>query len=229
VYWFEGPLAALDLEATGVDPSTARIIEVGLFLFETDGSSTPLTESLVDPGVEIPEKVTELTGISPADIAATGSEPRQVLAEAGLKIAGLVDAGIPIVVYHATYDWPLLETELVRHGLGPLPAAPPAVLIDPLVLDRYVDRYRKGKRTLSDVASHYGVRLDGAHRAEGDCAATVAVARRIGEQHPSLHLDGAELVDLQVTAHATWRDSFNAYLAKVGASRPPITEDWPYG
>jgi len=229
MYWFEGPLAALDLEATGVDLSTARIIEVGLFLFESDGSSTPLTDSLVDPGVPIPEKVTELTGISPADVAATGGEPTQILAATRLKIAGLVDAGIPIVVYHATYDWPLLEAELARHGLGPLPSVPPAVLIDPLVLDRHVDRYRKGKRTLGDVAAQYGIRLDGAHRAAGDCAATVGVARKIGEQYSKLHVEAVDLVDLQIAAHTTWRDSFNSYLAKVGASRPPVIEEWPSG
>lgn len=229
MYWFEGPLAALDLEATGVDPSTARIIEVGLFLFEADGSSTTLTEALIDPGVPIPEKVTELTGISPADVVAVGSDPHEIFAATRLKVAGLVEAGVPIVVYHATYDWPLLEAELARHGLGPLPPVPPAILIDPLVLDRHVDRYRKGKRTLGDVAAQYEVRLDGAHRAAGDCAATVAVARKIGAQYPKLHLDGAELVDLQVTAHNTWRDSFNAYLTKVGGSRPLVTEEWPNG
>lgn len=229
MYWFQGPLAALDLEATGVDPSTARIIEVGLFLIEVDGSSTPLTDTLIDPGVPIPEKVTELTGIAPSDVAERGGEPRQILAEARLKIAGLVEAGIPIVIYHATYDWPLLEAELTRNGLGPLPSVPPAVLIDPLVLDRHVDRYRKGKRTLGDVAAQYGVPLDGAHRAAGDCAATVGVARKIGEQYTKLHVDGGELVDLQISAHTAWRDSFNAYLAKVGASRPPVTEEWPSG
>lgn len=227
--WHEGPLAALDLEATGVDPTTARIIEVGLFLFEADGSSLPLVESLIDPGVPIPERVTELTGISPADVAARGGEPLDVLARTRLAVGGLVNEGIPIVIYHATYDWPLLEAELARHGLGPLPTAPPAVLIDPLVLDRHVDRYRKGKRTLSDVASLYGVRLDGAHRAAGDCAATVEVARKIGVQYPKLHVGGPELVDLQVKAHNTWRDSFNAYLTKVGASRPLVTEEWPSG
>ena len=54
--WHEGPLAALDMEATGVDPATARVIDVGLFRFESDGSSVPLVEELIDPGVPIPRK-----------------------------------------------------------------------------------------------------------------------------------------------------------------------------
>lgn len=227
--WHQGPLAAFDLEATGVDPRTAHIIEVGLWRFEADGSSGPLVDRLIDPGVPLPTKVADLTGISAADLAAHGGEPEEVLSETRAAIDGLVDEGIPIVVYNATYDWPLLSTELARHGLDPLPDVPPTILIDPLVLDRHVDRYRKGKRTLGTVAAHYGVKLDDAHRAAGDAAATVAVAREIAERHPKIRIEGEALVALQVEAHTAWRDSFNAYLTKIGAGRGPITEEWPTG
>ncbi len=227
--WHEGPLAALDLEATGVDTRTARIIEVGLFLIEVDGSSQPLVDRLIDPGVPVPAKVTELTGISAGDLAANGGTPADVLMETLAAITALVDEGVPIVLYNANYDWPLLTNELVRHGLDPLPEVPPAILIDPLVLDRHVDWYRKGKRTLATVTDHYGVRLDGAHRAAADAAATVGVARAIAERYPKVQVDGVDLAALQIKAHTVWKDSFNAYLIKVGASRPPITEEWPKG
>jgi len=227
--WHEGPLAALDLEATGVDTRTARIIEVGLFRIEADGSARPLVDRLIDPGVPVPEKVTELTGIRPEDLAANGGAPAEVLAETRASIDALVEEGVPIVLYNANYDWPLLANELVRNGLDPLPAVPPAILIDPLVLDRHVDRYRKGKRTLSTVTGHYGVPLEGAHRAAADAAATVGVARAIAERYPKVQVDGADLVALQIKAHTVWKDSFNAYLTKVGSSRPPITEEWPTG
>ncbi len=227
--WHEGALAALDLEATGVDTREARIIEVGLFRFEPDGSSLPLVDRLINPGVPLPAKVTALTGIGPDDLATKGGDPVEVLAEARRAIESLVEAGVPIVVYNANYDWPLLANELARHDLNPLPEVPPTILIDPLVLDRHVDRFRKGSRTLGTVADHYEVSLKGAHRAAGDAAATVAVARCIAEQYPEVRVDGSDLVELQVKAHNLWRESFNAYLAKVGASRPPITEGWPTG
>ncbi|MEA3501557.1 MAG: exonuclease domain-containing protein, partial [Actinomycetota bacterium] len=222
--WHEGPLAALDLEATGVDTRVARIIEVGLFRFDADGSSEPIVDRLIDPGVPIPAKVTALTGIGPEDLATRGGDPTGVLTETHDAIAALVEAGVPIVIYNANYDWPLLANELARHGLNPLPTVPPAILIDPLVLDRHVDRYRKGQRTLGTVADHYGVNLEGAHRAAGDASATVAVARAIAEQYPKVRVNSADLVALQIKAHTVWKDSFNAYLTKVGASRPPITE-----
>ena len=227
--WHEGPLAALDLEATGVDTRTARIIEVGLFRFEADGSSAPLVDRLIDPGVPVPPKVTELTGIGTDDLAANGGTPADVLSETRAAIVALVEEGVPIVVYNANYDWPLLTDELARNALDPLPAVPPTILIDPLVLDRYIDRFRKGKRTLGTVAGHYGVSLEGAHRAAGDAAATMGVARAIAERYPKVHVDGADLVAFQVKAHTEWKDSFNAYLTKVGATRPPITETWPTG
>jgi len=229
MFWHERSLAVLDLEATGVDPHEARIIEVGLYRFEPNGSSEPLVERLVDPGVALPPAVTTLTGIRPEDLAAMGGDPAEILAATRAAIVALVDDGIPIVIYHAGYDWPLLVAELARHGLATLPEVPPTILIDPLVLDRHVDRYRKGKRSLDAVAAHYGVPLEGAHRAAGDAAATVTLARRIADRYPQLHRNGPEIVALQVEAHERWKTSFNAYLARTGASRPPVTEEWPTG
>ncbi len=227
--WHEGPLAVLDLEATGVDPAAARIIEVGLLRVEADGTSRALVDELIDPGVPLPPEVTTLTGIAPADLAARGGDPVEVLTATYDAVVGLVDEGVPIVIYQARYDWPLLGAELTRHGLGSLPDVPPAILIDPLVLDRHVDRYRKGKRTLELVAAHYDVTLDDAHRAAGDAAATAAVARRIAERYPEVHLDGPGIVALQVEAYETWKNSLNEYLARVNPQRSPITGTWPIG
>lgn len=227
--WHDGPLAVLDLEATGVDPDEARIVEVGLFRFKPDGPSSSLVDRMIDPGVALPAEVTTLTGIRPEDLATMGGDPAEVLAATRAAIFSLVDEGIPIVIYNATYDWSLLGTELARHGLDSLPGVPPTILVDPLVLDRHVDRYRKGSRSLAAVSAHYGVRHDGAHRAAEDAAATVALAREIAGSCPKLHMSGLDLVALQVAAHNEWKRSFNEYLAKIGASRPPVTEEWPMG
>ncbi len=44
-----------------------------------------------------------------------------------------------------------------------------------------VDRFRKGKRTLIAVFEHCGVAFEGAAPSNRETAATVGVARRIGE------------------------------------------------
>ena len=70
----------------------------------------------------------------------------------------LLAVGIPLVVYNAPYDLSLLDRECRRHRVEPL--GYPHPVIDPLVIDKAVDRYRKGKRTLVAAAERYGVDLD---------------------------------------------------------------------
>lgn len=228
VTWHTGPLAALDLEATGVDPATARIIEVALLLVDEVGNIEPVVDALVDPGVPIPPQVTDITGITSADLASRGADLATVLARVVEAIEGFASRGVPIVIYHAPYDWPLLGAELTRHGLPALPNVPPTVLVDPLVLDRHVDRYRKGKRTLDLAAGHYGVRHGSLHRAAADAATAVAVTRALVAKHPELgDLDGPGLVALQVKAHRKWRDSFNEWLVSQGSTDNLVEGDWP--
>jgi len=225
--WHTGPLAVLDLEATGVDPVTARIVEVALFTVAPDGTATEIVNRLVDPGIPMPPAAAEITGITTADLREQGDDPVDVLAQTLEAIRGFVFDRTPIAIYNAPYDWPLLGSELARHGLGALPDVPPTVIVDPLVLDRHFDRYRKGKRTLAVTARHYGVSIEGSHRAGADAIATAGVARALADRYPELHLDGADLVALQVRAYRTWRDGLNEYLRRIGADRPPVVGEWP--
>src|SRR5699024_4273484 len=97
------------------------------------------------------------------------------------------------VVYNAPYDLTLLDRECRRHGLEPINA--PGPVIDPLVIDKTVDRYRKGKRTLEVAAAHYQVALDDAHDAGADAIAAGRVALALLRAYPD-ELD-IPLADLQ--------------------------------
>ena len=226
--WHTEPLAVLDLEATGVDPATARIVEVALFVGDQHGNVDPIVDTLVNPGVPMPTDAADVTGITTADLEARGADPATILGQTVDALDELARNRVPIVIYNATYDWPLLAAELARHRLSNLPNVPPAVIVDPLVLDRRVDRYRKGKRTLAATAEHYGVYLEDAHRATPDAMVAVAVARALAERYPAvLDIDGSDLVALQIEAHRSWRDNFNAYLKRSGAEREPVSGEWP--
>jgi DNA polymerase III subunit epsilon len=228
--WTIGPFAGLDLETTGIDPATARIVELALVVDDGDGGIEDLYAGLVDPGaeVEIPPGASAVHGITRERLVAEGAPPAaEVLPDVHAHLHRIAAAGWPLVIYNATYDWPLLAAELAR--LEPALALPDCVLLDPLVLDRHVDRYRRGKRTLETACQVYGVVLDDAHSARADAVASCAVARRLVSTYPQ-QLALAELsalTDLQVQAHGVWRDSFNAYLQRIGADRPPVTETWP--
>jgi DNA polymerase III subunit epsilon len=227
--WYQGPLASFDLETTGVDPTTARILEVALHLDVPGEPVRRLVDTLVDPGpdVAIPEAAAAVHGITRERLR-TGSAPpaAEVLPAVHAALCDLDRTGTPVVIYNACYDWPLLAVELRR--LDPPLDLADCHLIDPLVLDRHCDRYRTGKRTLEAACGVYDVVLEDAHQAGADCTASVAVARAIGRRYPevgTLALDALQRV--QVAAHAVWRDDLNAYLQRVGANRPPVQGTWP--
>lgn len=62
------PLVFFDLETTGVDIATARIVQIALHRMEPDGSSMEY-EQLVNPGIPIPPGATQVHGIRDADVA----------------------------------------------------------------------------------------------------------------------------------------------------------------
>ncbi|MCC7209786.1 MAG: 3'-5' exoribonuclease [Anaerolineae bacterium] len=62
-----GPLISLDLETTGLDPADAQIMEIGAVRFK-DGEILETYSTLVDPGVPIPQRVTDITGITKEDL-----------------------------------------------------------------------------------------------------------------------------------------------------------------
>ena len=54
---------AIDLETTGLSPKLDRIVEIGAVRVE-DGQITDELKLFVDPGRELPARITELTGIT---------------------------------------------------------------------------------------------------------------------------------------------------------------------
>lgn len=216
--WPDGPIAALDLEATGTDPHTARILEVGLVIDDPSSGYEVVVDTLVDPGpeVEIPPGASAVNGITRARLEAESAPPAsEVLAEVHGALAAFAEQDRCVVIYNATYDWPLLGAELAR--LDPPLELPDCLLIDPLVLDRHVDRYRKGKRTLERACEVYEVTLDDAHRAGADAIASSGVARALAARYRDELPDcPRELFDLQVAAHGEWLASYNRWRAGEG-------------
>lgn len=125
----------------------------------------------------------------------------------------------------------LLDAELRRHGLATIAdrlGRAPVGVIDPLVLDRAVDRFRKGKRKLVDLCAVYGVNESGdLHTADVDVIATLDVLQAMARRHTSLSgMSLAELHAYQVDAHRAWATSFNDWRASRGLDGPGAGLDW---
>ncbi|THV27970.1 exonuclease domain-containing protein [Glycomyces paridis] len=218
--WFTGPLLGFDTETTGVDVAGDRIVQVALVTSEGP------TTWLIDPGVPIPPGASRVHGITDEQVRSEGGDPKEVLAGVAEQIAAAIAAEVPLVAFRAGFDCTLLSYELERHGL-PQPEWHRAAVVDPSVLDKRVDRYRKGKRTLGATALHYGVAHAEAHSAGGDAEATVALARAIGAMYPEVGgLTARDLHDSQVRWHAEDAASLEAYFRRKGREET-VERRWP--
>lgn len=234
--WAAGPLLGFDTETTGVDPRSDRLVTAALVARGPqlpDGSrEQEVTTWLADPGVEIPASASAVHGISTERARAEGRPVAEVLEEVASRLASSMADGVPVVAFNAAYDLTLLEHELARHGLPTLAdrlSREVGPVVDPMVIDRAVDRYRKGKRRLSDLCGVYGVRVDASlHTAEVDVAATLDVLEAVVAAHPQVGAVATEeLVAWQAEAHRTWARSFNDWLARANPSRTPASLAWP--
>ena len=217
--WFTGPLAALDFEATGVDPHRDRILSYALIDPESE------RESLVDAGVPIPAASAEVHGITAMSLVGAPS-PREAMAVVADWVQSLIERRIGLVVFNAAYDLTLLRAEAARHGVRQ-PQWDRLLVVDPYVIDWGLERGGLGQRRLVDVAEYYGVVLDRAHEALADARAARDVAIQMGARH--VEAGACSLADLMLRQHV-WHaeriDDWNAYAAAKG--RDPIDRhSWP--
>jgi DNA polymerase-3 subunit epsilon len=218
--WWERPIAVFDVETTGKDPKEARIVQAALLLMQPDGTvdKDSSLRGLVNPGVPIPEEAAKVHGVTDAR-AAKGTPAPQAVAK---LVRALLDgpmAGLPVVIFNAGYDWTVLRCEAARHGvpeLEQLLARRPR-FVDPLVIDRKLDRYRKGGRKLGDLCRHYRVTIENAHDAVADAAATGRLALKLPHRHADVRKAPLEVLQaLQREWFAEWRDHINRYWASQG-------------
>jgi DNA polymerase III epsilon subunit-like protein len=230
--WQTGIMAAFDLETTSADPESARIVTA--CLAHVDGSGTVPPESQVwlsdVDGAEIPADAVKVHGITTERARAEGAALREVTAELASAILRDVYAGIPVVAFNAAYDLTVLDRETRRFGLesfGDRFQAAKGSVIDPHVLDKLLDTYRKGSRTLTAVCGHYRVRLDGAHDAASDAIAAARVAWAIARDYPHIGaMTLGELHNRQVRARAEQARSLEKHLRSLG-NLEPVDGSWP--
>lgn len=170
-------IVVFDTETTGIDVENDRIVTAFIGLMDERGVLVEEWNWLINPGIEIPEGATAVHGISTEVARERGVAPAQAVGEIHDLLQALVETS-PLVIYNAPYDLTLLDREVRRHFPdGHLQFRLDRV-IDPLVLDKKIYRFRKGKgmRQLANVAPIYGVPLERAHDARGDCIMTGRLA-----------------------------------------------------
>lgn len=230
--WTQDVWLGFDTETTGIDVAGDRIVTAALVVREADGSTPSSRTWLIDPGVEIPEAATAVHGITTAHAREHGAAPAEALDEVAQVIAGALGSGAVLVVFNAAYDLSILRAELSRHGLATLEerlGREVSPVVDPLVVDRKVDRFRKGKKTLEAMGEAYGVAAnDSAHTADGDVAHTLAVLEALTARHPQVtEMPAADLHAAQALWHAEWAEDFEGFLRRKGRADAHVSRAWP--
>ena len=198
--WREMSLAVVDVETTGFDANECRVIEVGIVRFER-GQIAERWGQLIDPGCEIPAKITEITGITQDMVKGKPS-----FRDLKWDIYGRLRDRL-LVAYNAPFDWGFLAAEMERAGLT-MPELP---VLDPLVWARHL-MPKERRHRLGIVAEKLGIDLSQAHRAEHDAEATGKVLLRFADKVP------VELGTL-LSEQKAWQEVQEAAFAERRAAR----------
>jgi DNA polymerase III epsilon subunit family exonuclease len=148
----------VDLETTGLTPSTARICEIGAVRIEAL-LQTGSFETFVDPWQRLAPAITALTGIADGDLR--GAPRPQEAVRRFLRFAG--DA--VLVAHNARFDLSFLDREVERLTGRRLAGA----VIDTVGLAR---RLVGGRCSLGSLAYRFGTVAQPCHRALPDAEAT---------------------------------------------------------
>ena len=209
--WRTSPLCGLDTETDGADPESAHIITATVGIVQGQEGWQPRSW-LLKTDRPIPPAASAIHGISTEQANREGRDRAEAIAE----IAGMVKAawmaGSAVVAFNASFDLTILDREMRRLGIGRL--ALDGMVIDPFVIDKAVDPFRRGSRKLVDVCAHYGIRLDNAHNAGADALAAARLAWRVAPYLPVAPNDTATSTRLGIIQQQDWHRDQKISLAK---------------
>lgn len=175
----ERPLTVFDVETTGLDTSTARVVQFGHADFRK-GVLLRLNDALINPCMPIPEAASDVHHIYDSDVADAHTFG-MASADITRALAGADGHRAPtLCAYNGTkYDVPLLNAEFERHNVATRIDA--SRVLDPLVFLRFHRRHWPSRR-LEAVAERLGCpSADALHRASVDAETTGRVLYQLIE------------------------------------------------
>ena len=237
--WNQGLFCGFDLETTGLDSDTDHIVQIGISMSLGsplgDGFSAPLPsmsyDRIVDPGVPILNS--DIHGITDDVVAARGTPEADAVNELVWVLRAMQDSGTPVVAYNAAFDFTFARSLAARHkitwNLYDLK------IIDPMVIDKEVDKYRRGSRRMGDVAKYYGldVETDQLHSAMYDASLAVQLTRTMGSKYSGTGLGASDFTRVQERWATDQQRSLQQYFTDSGKTDdngdPAVVQvGWPY-
>lgn len=173
------PIAFFDLESTGTNIATDRIVEISILKVFPDGNEE-LKTTLVNPTIPIPKETSAIHGIHDEDIKDAPTF-KSISKELHQFLSGADLAGFNVL----KFDIPLLVEEFLRAGID-------FDLEKRNILDAQKIFHMMEKRNLAAAYKFYcGKTLENAHSAEADTVATYEIFKAQIERY-----EGQEAEDL---------------------------------
>jgi DNA polymerase-3 subunit epsilon len=178
------PLAFFDLETTGLNVSTDRIIELSVLKVNPDGSQE-VVDTRINPEIPISPKATSIHGINDSDLV---SSPK--FGEIAHSLATFLE-GCDLAGYNAIkFDIPVLVEEFLRVGYD-------FNINDRKFVDVQVIFHRKEQRTLGAAYQFYCKKdLDNAHSALADATATFEILKAQLDRYDDLENEVSKLSEI---------------------------------
>ncbi len=181
--WWDLPIAAVDVETTGLSADDNHIIEVAI-VHMCAGEVQDRYCTLVNPKTPIGKDSTRITGITDADVANAPTFPK-IAKEVASRLSGRA-----VLAYNLAFDRGFLERALTAAGESWSDDAPQ---LDPLILARGIYPERRSFK-LGVIARRLNIPLEEAHRADHDAEAAGNILYAMREHLP-VRLQ--ELLELQ--------------------------------
>ena len=179
----KNPIVFFDLETTGINIATDRIVEISYLKVDLHGNETSKTY-LINPTIPIPAASTAIHGITDDKVKDSPS-----FASIAKNIAREIE-GCDLAGYNSIrFDIPLLAEEFLRADVE-------IDLMKRKFVDVQVIFMKMEQRTLSAALQFYcSKELTGAHGAEADTRATYEVLQAQLDRYPELKNDIASLAE----------------------------------
>lgn len=173
----KSPIVFFDLETTGVNVGTDRIVEISYLKVYPNGNEMSRTLR-INPGMHIPEQASEVHGIYDEDVKECPTF-KQVAKEIAADFEGADIAGFN----SNRFDVPLLAEEFLRADVD-------LDMTRRKFVDVQVIFHKMEQRTLVAAMKFYcGKDLTDAHSAEADTRATYEVLKAQLDRYPELKND----------------------------------------
>ena len=174
-------IVVFDFETTGLDSIKDEILEIGAIRLVKENNGFVIKDELeviLKTSMEIPDKITEITGITKQMQEAEG-----ISQDEGFHLLNaLIGEDTLLVAYNIQFDLGFLES-FYRKFLNPKYEIKNDVLD---VMAVYKDRHRYPHRLESAIAK-YNINLVNSHRALDDVKATYEVLRVMNDELPNVN------------------------------------------